>query len=357
MLKISEILQKLSTDIGKWQRFGRWQADCPFCGKEAKKSQNHFGFNSAGYRCWVCGVTGTLPMLYNKVYKIRVSVDSIEYDVEKVLDAEHREKAEWLQYSREYLDSFISHPRRDLLWKQYKPVNAETIEEFELGVGILPGVSKKLCSHERLIYPVYAGKEIVAFRGRSIYCDCPKWLSSGGSQTTLWGQNMLFHRCFVLLCENPVDAMLVYQQDYTSELAERFFKRLFRKGLTPDLPETFLPGIVAVASTAGASTWDETWTLLLKKHRPIGAMIMFDNDLAGSPNIASYTALVNQWKQEHPDTDYTPFPGASKIAGQLMTYGIPTVISPITDLSNRRNTVPAKYDIGRCIQNEACCKI
>lgn len=355
-MKLSEILEDLSKTIGKWQRYGRWQADCPFCGKEAKRSQNHFGFNSVGFRCWVCGASGSLVRLYNFVHKTNIQLDDSTPDIpQKPIQSNNTFIPDWLTHSQDYLESFTTHPRKNILWKQYKPLSDETIEEFRLGVGVLPAVSKELCSHERLIYPVYSGKNIVSFRGRSIYCDCPKWLSSGGSKTTLWGQNRLFYRCIVLLCENPVDAMLIYQQDYTSELAERLFQRLYTQGLVSGVTEQFLPGIVALASTAGASTWKEDWTSLIKQCGPIGTIIMFDNDLAGSPGAASYDILVRRWRQDHPDHDHPPFPGASKIAGQLMSSGVPTVISPIIDVKNRRNPVPAKYDIGRCIQNE--CKI
>ena len=94
------------------------------------------------------------------------------------------------------------------------------IDRLRWGVGSLDlypytGWHTSRCPHDRLIYPVMWDGQIVAFRGRQIAYTVT------GSPGSTW--QAAYQRCTALtrfqrgvlvLCENPIDAMLVHEYQH-----------------------------------------------------------------------------------------------------------------------------------------------
>lgn len=186
-----------------------------------------------------------------------------------VLRPKHRPPPHWLDRAEKIVATAMTHPHRDRLWTAYKPLLRVSMEMFELGVGVLPGSN---CGHERLLYPVRRAGRVVGLRGRRITCGCPIWLSARGSETTLWGADMLGVGNDVVCCENPVDAMLVMQTNHPTR---------------------------AVATTAGAAAWRDEWTGMLVAARPRQVLVWYDNDLAGCPNGETWVSERTAYVAKH----------------------------------------------------------
>lgn len=166
----------------------------------------------------------------------------------------------WLARADRTVARALAHPLRDDAWRAYKPFARETMDRFEFGYGTLPGTS---CTHERLVYPVRRGGQVVGLRGRAVACGCPIWLSARRSETSLWGIDLLRPGCEIVCVENPVDAALAMQTN---------------------------PDCVAVATTAGAAAWRDQWTAALVAAKPRQVLIWYDNDLAGCPNAETWAS-------------------------------------------------------------------
>lgn len=234
----------------------------------------------------------------------------------------------WLKRGPELVERFASHPEKYVLWRRYKPLTTATVDRWLLGVGRLPAVP---CRENRLIYPVYQDGQLVALRGRALTehacpdprtqrwiadgrggqvldpdsgevprdnegnpVPCPTWYSAGGSKAALWGWDLLDPEVAggknVTVTENPIDAMLVMQVE---------------------------PSVVAVAVTAGASTWRPEWSLRIARSRPKEVTVWYDNDLAGAPNSETLRAMAKEWRCKHPAIANVPAPNGPKIVAQL----------------------------------------
>lgn len=234
----------------------------------------------------------------------------------------------WLNRGEELVRRFALHPDKYMLWRRYKPLLPATVDRWTLGVGRLPAVP---CREERLIYPVYQDGVLVALRGRALtphacpdprtqtyapdgkggqildpksgeyprdnegnVVECPSWYSAGGSKGALWGWDLLTRENAegknITVTENPVDAMLVMQVE---------------------------PSVVAVAVTAGASTWRPEWSKRIAEARPREVTVWYDNDLAGAPNSETMHEMVQEWRARHPTIPTAPSPNGPKIVTQL----------------------------------------
>ena len=120
-------------------------------------------------------------------------------------------------------------------------------------MGVLPA---SRCHHERLTVPVIDGSMIVGIRGRSLGCECGKWLAAGGTtldMLPLYNCQALGTGQVVWIIENPIDALMVGERtDY-----------------------------IGVA-TYSVSYWREAWTEALTLARPELVVIAYDNDLVGN---------------------------------------------------------------------------
>lgn len=291
-------------------RKGRFHADCPFCGKEAKRGQVHFTVLAHGYHCFVCGEHGS----HKKLAEFLGQDIAVQYKPKAHKPAKNPDQVYgWMKHPDRLLEAYSGHPERIAAWQKYKPLSVQTIEKYQLGVGTLPSTQ---CTHKRLIYPIFGNDRIVAFRGRSTGCDCPKWLSAAGSQLALFGRENLQSGAKVIICENPVDCMLVMQ---------------------------YKPNIAAIAGTSGAATWREEWTRLLVDSKPAQVIVWLDNDLAGQANRETYDLLCTLWHQEHPVGRRAPLPNGPKIANTLLAFGLPV------QLYRWPKGTPVKHDIGSVI--------
>ena len=290
-------------------RRGEVHIDCPYCGKQAKRGQTHFRFSVRGFKCWVCGESGSLKRLAEQL-----DAQPLDRPVPRAVApvAPARPRA-WQTNPQAVLERFLEAPDRLPLWQAYKPLTLETIARWKLGVGLLPSSA---CRHQRLIYPLLEDGRIVGFRGRSTGCDCPKWLTAGGSKTVLFGLELVEPGSEVILVENPVDALLAIQET---------------------------PGVVAVASTAGAGTWREEWTQELRQRRPAHVTVWLDHDLAGNGSRYHWHEMVADWKAKHPDCKRIPDPNGPRIANLLEAAGIRA------SLYVWPKGTPLKYDLGSAL--------
>lgn len=279
-------------------RKGECWIACPFCGKDSDNGRkpSHFSFSQRGYKCFVCGASGGLLAL-----KRHLNIgDFVPYRVERKQKPQEKHRPfPWQKDAKRILGEFEAHPYKIDLWQEYRFFSFETIRRWHMGAGVLPSCR---CHHIRLIYPAFnANGQIVAFRGRSIECDCAKWLQSAGSRVTLWGGSLVQYGKdqVVIVCESPVDAMLAMQEE---------------------------PGIVAVSSTGGAGTWRDSWTKHLKRQEPARVIVWYDNDLAGTPNQETREALAKEWREKHPEIKKLPRQNGPWLYNKLARAGLPVVL-------------------------------
>jgi hypothetical protein len=218
----------------------------------------------------------------------------------------------------------MRHPDRYQWWAEYKPILPRTVDLFDLGLGSLDqfntlGFHTSRCIHSRITYPVRnrAG-QVRAIRGRSLLsppCCGDSWMSMAGSEVLLWEPALNFSTRWnmgtyltgtpdeIVICENPVDAMLAWQE-----------------------------GVYAVAGTGGAGTWRDEWTARLVELAPKQVVVWMDNDLAGCPNQETYWHQVGQWwakmRQRLAEgaiktlPPKAPEPNGPKIANKLLKVGL-----------------------------------
>jgi hypothetical protein len=289
-------------------RRGHIHVACPECGKEARRGTTHFSFSERGGHCFVCGYSASLWKLAEALQATPMQPARIHQIRQEPPRPRH-----WQSNPQAYLDVFLGHPERLQLWQAYKPLTIDTIARWQLGVGILPSSQ---CQHRRLIYPVKVAGQIVGFRGRALTCGCPKWLTAGGSQTVLFGLELVTPQSTVIVVENPVDAILASQVE---------------------------PSIVAVASTAGATTWRQEWTAELAARRPELVLVWLDHDLAGNGSRWHHAEMVAAWQARNPKAKHPPVANGPRIANVLREVGIRAVVYEWP------KGTPAKYDIGSAL--------
>lgn len=259
---MSDLLDTLAHQLGAELRHDRrYHCDCPFCGKEAKRSQKHFSFVAEGYVCWVCGAQGGLRALAERV---GATGDAPRLAPRRAEPAPPRR---WQVAPDRYVQQFCEAPTRLPDWQNYKPLSIDTIARYRLGVGLLPS---SRCDVRRLIVPVYHAGQVVAFHGRAYRDgdDHAKWLTAGGSRKdVLFNGDALRPDAVVIICENLVDCLLAQEAE---------------------------PGVVAVAG--GGVAWADAWTAQIAASRPRHVLVWLDNDLAGAPNPETYRAALAEWR-------------------------------------------------------------
>jgi hypothetical protein len=158
------------------------------------------------------------------------------------------------------------------------------------------------------VVPVFREGKLVALRGRAFEPDDPsKWVTGSGSKTVLFNADLLQAGDRVMIVENMVDAILITQRHATL------------RSVDPTLPR-----VVAVAGTAGAGSWRESWTAHLHALGPAEIAEVLDNDLAGMPNRETYPLALARWRAKHPDPKLAPpLPNAPKIVNGLLAAGLP----------------------------------
>lgn len=270
-----------------------WLA-CPNCGKAGK----HFSFSERGAKCFVCGYSPSLKELADRL-------DARDARPYAPPPARRPKPRPWKSQAELLARSFMETPGLLQAWRGYKPVNAAAIKQHQLGYGVFPGglwdeKHKRRCHHPRLIVPllktaIIPPYRVIGFRCRATTCDCAKWLSPVGSELTLYNAHKLQPGLdVVVICENPVDALLVRQE---------------WEG-------------VAVA-TLGVSVWKDYYTGLLLQAAPQQVVVWYDNDVPGQ---ATNPRIIADWKAERrarglPD-DETKFLAGIALANKLLAAGL-----------------------------------
>lgn len=283
----------------------RYHATCPFCGKEAKAGQKHFSFCDQGYSCWVCEAKGGLQTL-----ALHLDVPG-DYQAPPRRAQEPPKPKRWQSDPERFLRGFCAALDRVQRWQAYKPLSLDNISRWRLGVGVLPS---SRCQHRRLIVPVFAGDQIVAFHGRAfLEADTDaKWLTSGGSsKQVLFNADLLRPGAVVIVVENFVDAILAMQIE---------------------------PSVVAVCG--GGASWQSSWTTQIASSRPRQVLIWLDHDLAGNGSRFHYQELVAEWRRCNPKAQRVPQPAGPEIANELLSVGAPA------RLYEWPRGTPPKADIG-----------
>lgn len=273
-------------------RHGEAHFPCPSCGHESTPRDPHCSFSVRGWKCFSCGDGGSLSKLAKMVNLNTSDYQPIAYSPKPI----ERRPATWLSDAERLVTQYEVHPQRVELWQQYKPVSYTNIVKRRLGVGILP-LSK--CHHERLILPIIDGTMIVGLRGRSMGCDCGKWLAPGGTQISMYpmyNADSLKPGCVTWIVENPIDALLITQ---TTEF-------------------------IGVA-TYSVAYWQETWTQTLQAAKPSMTIVAYDNDLSGNGGAARRESMLKDWSAKHPGLKPIE-PAGPKLANRLNQANVSTTL-------------------------------
>lgn len=149
-------------------------------------------------------------------------------------------------FGERLIESYARHPERYARWLAYRGLRPETVDEFRLGYGTLPGEQFRTPG---LIVPVFDGKG----RCRTLRCrTADTWLTAGGC--TLYAPCGLPVGAVVMVVENCANACLIAQA---------------------------APHITPVALTTGAASWDERWPGWIAKREPALVIVAGDDDEAG----------------------------------------------------------------------------
>jgi hypothetical protein len=256
---------------------------CPNCGHASSPRDVHFSFSVRGGYCFSCGYRCSLVGLARKLGQPTTVLPS-NLPIERP-----RKAVSWLRDVEHLIEEFVSHRASWGLWRAYKPVSRENFERMRLGVGVLPA---SRCHHERLIVPIYDGTMCVGLRGRSITCDCAKWLAPGGTSIDLYplyNEQALTPGCVAWIVENPIDALLVGQ---------------------------FTP-YVGVA-TYSVSYWQERWSQALQRASQV--IVAFDNDVPGNGGRRQ------EWLASHPGVRTPPVSAGPRLTNRLLSAGLRAVL-------------------------------
>lgn len=289
-------------------RRGWARCTCPECGEERQRKA---AFNTGGFNCFVCGAKMPLHKLAESI-----GVNGKNADRLPPIKKRQPKPRYWFREPDLWLQKTLEHPQRLELWQSYRPFTIDTISRWKLGVGVVPSTP---CSHARLTYP-YDDNGRVTLRGRLLDCDCDeramKWLTAGGGKAALWGVELLAPRAAVVLCESPVDAMLLMQND---------------------------PELVAIAPTAGASTWRKEWTQAIVDTSPSLVVVAYDNDLQGQAMGQTRATLAREWLEKRPRL---PVANGPKVANYLLRAGLTVRLYDWKD-------APPKADVGWMLTQDA----
>lgn len=298
-------------------RRGERHVKCPFCSNEPNRRKPNFSYSERGAGCYSCGHTASLNALCAFLGLTEDKYLPAPPAPRQRPPQRATEPFAWQLNPERLLETYTRHPRRVELWQQHKPLSAETIERWQLGVGKLPASS---CKHERLILPVIEAGQVVGFRGRAIRCDCPKWLAPAGFTAHLFGREAVRPGGILWIVENNVDALLMMQ---------------------------LYPEYDAVASTHGCSTWLDEWTAHVASRAPRLVIVALDNDLPGNGGGKHRGELIRRWREEHPAARRLPIAWGPRIADKLVRAGLTTRLYIYPD------GAPAKASVADLCQEAA----
>lgn len=270
---LQSLIAHLSPDEKRTGRGLEYYIDCPDCGRT--KNLKRCSFSDRGYFCFSCGEGGGLGKLAEQT-----GLGEREYTPMP------RRKENPPEPPPAWILNPPTYPIAVDAWQKYAPIlTPEIITEKRLGMGVLP---QSACKHARLILPIYVDGLLVGLRGRSLDCDCPKWLAPGGTKIVrypLYNIEAVQPGSVVLIVENPIDALLI--------------------GLTGDA--------VGVA-TYSTSYWLDIWADALIDKRPQIVVVAYDNDLPGNGGAHRRDEMIAEWLKTH---DRVPKARGIKLANEL----------------------------------------
>jgi hypothetical protein len=303
----AELFSALTTYVNRTpNRKGEVYIPCPQCGKP----KAHFSFGPRGAHCFLCGYSPSLSALAEKLGMH----DTRPTSAPAYMPPAPKPRP-WQARASELAISFSAAPLAAQKWQAYKPLLVPTIRAHKLGYGVFPGGlhhAAGRCDHPRLIVPIFDGEDVIGFRCRAVECQCPKWLSPGGSKLALYNLASVQPAQPVAILENPIDALLCGDHWH-----------------------------MAAVATFGVSIWNDGYTAALKAAQPSAVIIGFDNDVPGQTrNPAIIAAWKTRRRARHLPDDETAFLSGIKLATRLRAAGIPAIIYewPLT--------APEKADIG-----------
>lgn len=347
---MDDLIPDLVRATNAWQsRDRRWNADCPYCGKAAKRGQVHFSFwpagmhgSKAGFKCWNCGEGGGLGKLARQLGLLegpRQPIQPRPTPPPAPVDPD-RDPARWMLDGDRIANSYLTADRFDR-WNDYKPIPKDVLDWYRLGYGSLPPFSSR-CQHPRLIVPLICGNRVVGLRARHVDCACEaksKWLSASGSRPILYNAGWMTPNPsqrtaarigdsrhpyaagrVVFIVENPIDALML------ETISERYF---------------------AIA-TLGVTNWREEWTAALQNANARLVVIAYDHDLAGNggSNETDHAAMVKEWFAKNPKATAGPIPNGVRLANDLIEAGVPARVY------RWPTGTPMKYDIGELLKSD-----
>lgn len=240
---------------------GEYWTLCPY---HPDQTLGSFSFSARGYKCFACGAQGSLHGLARRVLGDEITPNLV------LLPPKPREIKERPSYLNQIdvLRDFRPLPPEAIAYYQKRGFTDESRDRYFLGYGVLPW---SRCHHPRLILPIFTENGLVGLRGRQLACECDpkktKWLTSNGSLTVLFNAQRLTPGCTVIVTEAPYSAILAMQD---------------------------APGVVAVASTSGAGTWEDDWSATIARCHPRCVIIWFDFDPAGEKSAKKVSmSLLN----------------------------------------------------------------
>ncbi len=282
-------------------RRGWATVECPVCGEKRKGKA---AFSEHVFHCFVCGTTWSLERLAREIGLMEgggTPGGDFRPHSRPPRPPRREKPRRWFTDPDYWVKRALEHPQRIPAWQSYAPLTVESIARFRLGVGVVPATP---CPHLRLVYP-YRDEQAGGrwtLRGRIWRCGCDpktmKWLTAGGGHASLWGREFLadLRGRPVVVCESPVDAMLVMQE-------------------TGD-------EVVAVAGTAGASTWRDEWTRLITEAHPPHVLVVFDHDLHGNGGGSRREEFAREWFISHPRARRLPVANGPRVANLLREAGV-----------------------------------
>ena len=290
-----DIIRALSNAVVD-ERRNEADADCPSCGKERKRGQVHFSMNveSGLAKCFVCGFSANAYQLREM---LRLEQRGRQSPPPVIKTKKPRKRPEWFGMNRErWRAKYVEGRDAASAWQSYcEHLYTETIHREMLGIGTLPG-SK--CKHRRLLVPIFDGHKLVCIRGRTIACNCTKWLAPWGWSLddipAPYGLDIRHRVGSIIITENPIDALLVTQSG---------------------------DGVLVGGATLSTSYWRDRWTDSLRWADSV--LVAFDNDLPGNgiSNKEEHRKATQEWRDEH-DGKEPPTPAGVRLANKLREAGV-----------------------------------
>ncbi len=259
----STTLDELIDTLGaEYRRDGEYHADCPYCGKPAKRGHTHFSFYEGGFNCFYCGNNGSLSALSEYVGLGLV----VEWTAPRKPEKDNTPLSEKIDIAA-FVESAHNHRKAYEQLHKVKPyIGQETFERFKFGYGQLPNQKTP-----RIIIPLVENGEYVGLRGRVSPDFIPsqymlengytpdKYMFAKGSKTPFFNIDNVDGSQLIIITENNLDSAALSDLYHTIN------------GLA----------CTSISPSTGAATKPKKNRRVLDRLRDKHIILWFDNDSAG----------------------------------------------------------------------------